>query len=477
MKSGLNWAHLNPFERTLRLYEIKRNPLSLEGNTMRWKTRLPSIDPELEKEKTFAHEMKNVLNIGRVKKVFRVGTEIFGACKPFIEKPTLWNAMWATLSVGKVFVDDVEIWADAYFDGDEWINPYSRDFNQTIVDVLSKFKYETLRTSEENTMIRLIDIGGVNVGWTFNTKLNAIDHIYIETEKLDKGRAIIKKLLWEKFKDNPVVMRYNKRTLSGSDESKVIFEVDDAFQPLPSEKATEYSSYLKNCLDHEVPRSVMLYGPPGTGKSTMARTIVNRLDLRSFRIRVEDISGLESSTLFEAISIFEPDAVILDDFDRTSAQAQLLETLEFFQRHVKLVVATVNNMELLDQAILRPGRFDELILIDRMDDNVIKHVLGTYVDGFDTVKDWPIAFIQEYVKRRRFMSPEGAILATAELAERVDHLTNLHDEDENIRMRRASRGRTPSGSKPVNSDAIDAAIVGVSSMKGFLEDDPYDGGD
>ena len=54
-----------------------------------------------------------------------------------------------------------------------------------------------------------------------------------------------------------------------------------------------------------------IFGPPGTGKSTMARTIVENLGMKSFRIRVEDIAHIETSAVFEAISIFEPDAVIL----------------------------------------------------------------------------------------------------------------------------------------------------------------------
>ncbi len=401
-----------------------------EGDSMaRYRSKMPQIEGAVEQAMSFVDEVKNALNMTQVKKMFRLGADIFGAFQPFIEKPTYWNAGRAAMGVGKVLVDDVEVWSDNFFDGDEWTEPYSRDFNLTILQVLASYPFTTMKTAEENSFIRLIDLEGSKVGWTYHSKLNTVDHVYVETDRLQQARDIIKRLLWEQFKGQPLVMRHNRKMIIGTDEPRIIFEVDDAFHPLPSAKATEYAAYLKRCLDADVPRSVMLYGPPGTGKSTMARTLVENLGLRSFRIRVEDVSGLENSTLFEAITIFQPDAVILDDFDRAQSQAALLETLEFFQRHVKLVVATVNDKNNLDEALLRPGRFDELVLVDRMDEAVIKHMLGEYADGYEDVKAWPIAFIQEYKRRRRFMDTAEAASSMAELAKRVKRLDRYRDDE------------------------------------------------
>jgi hypothetical protein len=220
------------------------------------------------------------------------------------------------------------------------------------------------------------------------------------------------------------VMRINDR--SQPDEARIIFDIDDAFFPLPSEKATLCSTYLKRCIDAKVHRSIMLYGPPGTGKSTLARALVEQLGLKSFRIRIEDVGLMSNSMLAEAISLFQPEAIILDDFDRANNQASLLETLEFFQRHVSLVIATVNDKDKLDDALLRPGRFDELIFVEQMDENVVKYVLGDFVDGYEFVKSWPIAFIHEYVKRRTFMSLEEAQTSMTELANRVKKMSIQH---------------------------------------------------
>jgi len=173
------------------------------------------------------------------------------------------------------------------------------------------------------------------------------------------------------------------------------------------------------------------------------------MGLRSFRIRIADLGQLDNSTLFEALNIFQPDAVILDDFDRTHHQAQLLETLEYFQEKVKLVIVTVNNKRKLDDALLRPGRIDELVLIDKMDEEVVKHCLGEYADGFELVKDWPIAFINEYVVRRTYLNREEAAESVKELAARVRRLEKYRDEDDDGMQRMIAMLKAATANQPI----------------------------
>jgi adenylate kinase family enzyme len=394
---------------------------------------MPEDDESLRvpEKSTFIDEVKRYLSVSKVKRAFSLGSELFGAATPFLDKPTWWNAGRAAFNMGKVLVEDVEVYSEDYFAGDEWIEPYSQDFNQTLLHVLQKFPYERIKAAEENTFIRITTLpNGVKVGWTYAGRLQMVDHIYVETEKEELAKEFIKKLLWEQFEGKSLVMRKNTRMAVNTDEARVIFEEDDAFESKHSKRAVDYATYLKKPLDAGVPRSVMFYGPPGTGKSTLARTIVELMGLRSFRIRIGDLGQLDNSTLFEAINIFQPDAVILDDFDRTHHQAELLETLEYFQERVKLVMVTVNNKRKLDDALLRPGRIDELILIDKMDEEVVKHCLGQYADGFPLVKDWPIAFINEYVVRRTYLTSEEAAESVKELTKRVQSLSKYRDEDD-----------------------------------------------
>ena len=398
-------------------------------------------------------EVGRYLSVSKVKRGVALATDLVGAVAPFLDKPTWWSGAKALFDMGKVFIDDVEVWAEDYFAGDEWTEPYSADFNQTLLKVLQKFPYERIKTTEENTYVRICTLpNGIKCGWTSVGSMQMVDHVYVDTARLDDARACIKQLLWQQFKGKSLVMRKNNRAVLTSD-ARVVFEVDDAFESKLSKRATDYAAYLKRPLSEGVPRSVMFYGPPGTGKSTLARTIVELMEMRSFRIRIGDLDGLDNSTLFEALSIFEPDAVILDDFDRAHAQAQLLETLEHFQQKVRLVIVTVNDRRKLDSALMRPERIDELYLIDKMDEEVVKHVLGPYGDGYEAVKDWPIAFIGEYVKRRSFMTPEEASESIKELALRVEEMANqdkMEDVDRMIRLlskKHREKGAVSSGDK------------------------------
>lgn len=455
-----------------------------EGMARRGKARMEQADDELLTGEggTFVQEVKRYLSVTKVKRMFNLGSELFGAASPFLEKPTWWNAGKAAFAMGKVLVEDVEVWADDYFGGDEWTEPYSADFNQTLLNVLQRFPYERIKTAEETTFVRVCTLpNGVKCGWTYHGRLQQVDHLYVETERLEEARDYIKKLLWEQYKGQSLVMRKNNRMSITGDDARVVFEIDDAFESKLSKRATDYAEYLKKPLSEGVPRSVMFYGPPGTGKSTLARTIVELMSLRSFRIRIGDLGGLDNSTLFEAINIFEPDAVILDDFDRTHTQAQLLETLEFFQQKVKLVIVTVNNRKSLDDALLRPGRIDEPILVDRMDDEVVKHVLGEYVDGFEAVKDWPIAFIGEYVKRRRFMTPEGAAESVRELSQRIADMDHYRDErqDDMSKMIRLLKAATKKKKQSTaSSPDVAAADAGGEELEELeFEGDEEDVGD
>lgn len=379
-------------------------------------------------EISLSDRAKDFFNLGTIKRIFRLGNEFCNAAAPFIKHQTPLNAIQAGFGICKIIVDDLEVWPDDYFD-ENWTVPYTNEFNAIILKALANKPCKIIRTSEESTVIHIVQLDDVKFGYTYNTRTENVGSILTEVQNLQRAKEVLKRELWALMKNDNVILRHIK---DKAKENVVVLETDDAFNPMPSLRASEYSKYLKKCIDADVSRSVMLYGPPGTGKSTMARTIIDHLGMKSFRIRVEDIGSIDTSTVFEAINVFEPEAIILDDFDRSSEQAALLETLEFFQRHVKLVIATVNNKNRLDGAILRPGRFDELVPVRQMDEDVIKKILGKeHIEHYETVKDWPIAFINEYVKRLRFMTQQEAAESIKELASRVEKITRYDDEDDN----------------------------------------------
>jgi len=167
-----------------------------------------------------------------------------------------------------------------------------------------------------------------------------------------------------------------------------------------------------------------------TGKSTISRTLCDILKLRSLRVRVEDLSDLGSEPIVEMIKIFDPDVVIFDDLDRAVSQVALLETLETLHKRVRFVFATVNHIENLQQALIRPGRFDELVEIVKLDAAAVHAMLGEYDDAFEVVKNWPVAFVNEYVIRRRLLGPEKALAALDDLQKRVVRLMGKDPDEE-----------------------------------------------
>jgi hypothetical protein len=151
-------------------------------------------------ESKFQTAIENAFNAETIKKTFRYGSECLSIIHPFIEKPTLWNGTKAVMSLGKMFVDHLEIWPDTYFDSN-WTQPYSHEFNDTILDVLQKYPSTTLRTADESKVIRIVEVDGAKIGWLYDVKLNMADEVYVEAHKLEATKKKISELLWEKFKN------------------------------------------------------------------------------------------------------------------------------------------------------------------------------------------------------------------------------------------------------------------------------------
>jgi SpoVK/Ycf46/Vps4 family AAA+-type ATPase len=220
------------------------------------------------------------------------------------------------------------------------------------------------------------------------------------------------------------------------------FVEDHDEPPLRSNRAEKLAEYLGRAIAGGVTRSVLLWGNPGTGKSCLARAVIDVLGLRCMRFRVEDLGRLSNSTVAEAIELFAPGAVIIDDLDRLNGRYEhLFEMLAFLKRRVKLVFGTINDRKKLPAPLRRPGRFDERREIQVIDHDVVRAMLGPqFQDDFELVKDWPIVYVEEYVTRRRFEAPEELAETVRELRECMLELEisnngrnvadDNHDDDE-----------------------------------------------
>ncbi len=205
----------------------------------------------------------------------------------------------------------------------------------------------------------------------------------------------------------------------------------------PTKQFRDLHGRLEAFVDHGISRSVLFCGPPGTGKSTGIRGLARAMGMSSLRVDVgafmdgwgawrshdSAIEGIDT-----LVRVLAPEVIILDDIDRAMVTARLLEFLEFAHDHATLVLASANQTGAMAGAALRPGRFDELVRVDALDRDLLESLLGDEAGLVDELASWPVAYVHEFVQRRRVLGPEVARREIAELAARIAR-TSEDDDD------------------------------------------------
>ena len=187
----------------------------------------------------------------------------------------------------------------------------------------------------------------------------------------------------------------SKAKLVADTETGVTFD-DVAGCDEPKYELQEVVEFLKNpgrykALGAEIPKGVLLLGPPGTGKTLLARAVAGEAHVPFFSISgsefVEMFVGVGAARvrdLFEKAKSKAPCIVFIDELDAVGRQRgvqmgtvndereqtlnQLLVGMDGFEANVGVVVlAATNRPEVLDRALLRPGRFDRQVVIDAPD--------------------------------------------------------------------------------------------------------------
>jgi cell division protease FtsH len=165
-------------------------------------------------------------------------------------------------------------------------------------------------------------------------------------------------------------------------------------------------------LGGRIPRGLLLIGPPGTGKTLLARAVAGEADVPFFSFNasefVEMFVGLGAARvreLFEQARKSAPSIVFIDEIDavgrtrgglgslathdeREQTLHQLLAELDGFDaRTTVILMAATNRPEVLDPALLRPGRFDRQIIVDRPDLRGREAILAVHAKRVPLAKD------------------------------------------------------------------------------------------
>lgn len=185
--------------------------------------------------------------------------------------------------------------------------------------------------------------------------------------------------------------------LINSERPKVKFD-DVAGVEESKEEVKEIVDFLKNperyiTLGAKIPKGVLLVGPPGTGKTLLAKAVAGEADVPFFSVSgssfIEMFVGVGASRvrdLFEKAKKEAPAIVFIDEIDaigksraagammggndeREQTLNQLLAEMDGFDsdKSPVIVLAATNRPEVLDAALLRPGRFDRQVLVDKPD--------------------------------------------------------------------------------------------------------------
>ena len=186
---------------------------------------------------------------------------------------------------------------------------------------------------------------------------------------------------------------------------KDVAGVDEAVEELQ-----EIKEFLENpkkfqALGARIPKGVLLYGPPGTGKTLLARAVAGEAGVPFFSISgsdfVEMFVGVGASRvrdLFEQAKQAAPCIVFMDEIDavgrhrgagigggndeREQTLNQLLVEMDGFEMKDNIIlIAATNRPDILDPALLRPGRFDRQIVVDRPDRIGRRKILEVHTKG------------------------------------------------------------------------------------------------
>jgi cell division protease FtsH len=181
--------------------------------------------------------------------------------------------------------------------------------------------------------------------------------------------------------------------------------VDEAKTEL--QEVVEFLKYPEkfNSLGARIPRGVLLVGPPGTGKTLLARAVAGEAGVPFFSISgsefVEMFVGVGASRvrdLFDQAKRNSPCIVFVDEIDAVGRQRgaglggshdereqtlnQILVEMDGFDTNTNvIVVAATNRPDVLDPALLRPGRFDRQVILDRPDMKGRLEILKVHVKG------------------------------------------------------------------------------------------------
>ena len=281
-----------------------------------------------------------------------------------------------------------------------------------------KVVYLVKKVGEDNTLIPLMDEKKVGYGGYSETNVfTEIFFSWVLPVFIFFGIWMFLANRMQKNMGGGILGMGSSKKLVNSEKPKVKFEnvagVEEA-----KEEVKEIVDFLKfpdryMSLGAKIPKGVLLVGPPGTGKTLLAKAVAGEASVPFFSVSgssfIEMFVGVGASRvrdLFENAKKEAPSIVLIDEIDaigksraasgmmggndeREQTLNQLLAEMDGFSsdKSPVIVLAATNRPEVLDAALLRPGRFDRQVLVDKPDFQGRKDILKVHSSDIKLGKD------------------------------------------------------------------------------------------
>ncbi|RUM66443.1 MAG: cell division protein FtsH, partial [Sulfurospirillum sp.] len=278
--------------------------------------------------------------------------------------------------------------------------------------------YYVKKVGEDNTLIPLLDkkkipYGGYNeTNWLTEILFSWVIPIFIFF-----GIWMLLTSRMQKNMGGGILGMGSSKKLVNSEKPKVKFD-DVAGVEEAKEEVKEIVDFLKYPerymnLGAQIPKGVLLVGPPGTGKTLLAKAVAGEADVPFFSVSgssfIEMFVGVGASRvrdLFDNAKKEAPAIIFIDEIDaigksraasgmmggndeREQTLNQLLAEMDGFSSDQSpvIVLAATNRPEVLDAALLRPGRFDRQVLVDKPDFKGRVQILKVHIEKIKIADD------------------------------------------------------------------------------------------